>query len=198
MAELIDGGIHQQRTLFEDADVIRNALNLGDLVRREKNRDTLSAARHESSQQVLDADRIESFARLIQDEKLWPPSERQQQGEFGPHSLGKRFNLSIRGQFEVEEELLFDVYAPVRVERTGEVYGLLDGHIPIQRLVFCDVSDSLSHFAVLFRVGNLPSKHLTRASSGFNQTEEHLDRRAFACAVSTQEGGNPITANRQV
>ena len=111
--------------------MIRNPLNLGDLVRGEKNRDPLGGARYESSQQVFNADRVESLARLIQDEKFWMASKRQQQGELGPHSLGKRFNLSIRGQLEVEKKLFLDVYAPVRVKRTGEVYGLFAGNVTI-------------------------------------------------------------------
>src|ERR1700730_11879182 len=77
LAQLVEGSIHQEAAVIENTDVICNALNFRDLMRREKNSHALGRLSNKHLQEMFDSHRIKPFAWLIQDQQFRAASERQ-------------------------------------------------------------------------------------------------------------------------
>ena len=73
-----------ERTLKDDSpfldhdDVIGNLLNLGNLVRREKDRGAIGRLLNQALKHLLGHDRVEPFTGFVKDQKLRMPAQVQE------------------------------------------------------------------------------------------------------------------------
>ncbi len=102
-------------------------------------------------QEFFDTDRIEAFARFVEDEKLRATREGKQEGKLCAHSLGERPHFFLSGKAIFGEQPLGFVGSPVGIEAAGEANQLLDGHVAVERLVFGDVGDTFAQASELSR-----------------------------------------------
>src|SRR6266566_7615114 len=75
LAQLVEGSIHQEAAAVEHTNVICNALNFSNLMRREKYSRALGCLGYQHLQEMFDSHWIKPFAWLVQDQQFRAASE---------------------------------------------------------------------------------------------------------------------------
>src|ERR1700722_20078431 len=198
LPEIVDRRAQPQAAVIEDADVVGDALDFGELMGREEDGHAGCGLRNQLDQKFFDTDRIEALTRFVEYEQLWPSGEGEQQRELGAHSLGERPHFFVNGKAICDEKALRLIGAPIGVEAAGEANQLLDGHVAVEGFIFGDIRDAFAEPGTFGRIRNRVTENRSVAVCRLNHAEKHFDRSALAGAVRTKKRGNAISGPGKV
>src|SRR5579863_7896836 len=85
LLNLVERALKDSAPFLDHDDVIGNLLNLGNLVRREKDRGAIGRLLNQTLKHLLGHDRVEPFTGFVKDQKFRMAAQVQEQSKFGSH-----------------------------------------------------------------------------------------------------------------
>ncbi len=149
-------------------------------------------------QQLLDRYRIQSLARLVENEQLRFARQREEKRELRSHPLGEGANFSLWRELIIREKALRYFGPPVGVKGTRKADELFYRKVCVELLVLAHVRDVAPRFTILLRIVDGLAEEGASSARGMRHPEKHFDRRAFASAVAAKEAGDLLRLYIQV
>ena len=188
LPKIVERTGHHRAAAIDDGDVIGDLVHLGDLMRGEEHGHLpVGHMGHERLENLLGHDRVESRGRLVEDEQLRAPAQRQQQRELRAHAARERLNLPVERQFELAEVALLEVAAPPREQGRREADHPLDRHVVVEILVVADKPGAAPDGHARFvRIGR-QAEDAGVPAGGPRHAEQDLDGGGLAGAVPSEK-----------
>ncbi len=195
---VIERAVDDDATAIHDRDVIRDLLDVGELVRREQNRAAVVAGLlHENPENLFRRGGIEARHRFVQDQELGTGRQRKQQRELRAHAARQLLDGRIGPQLELREIRAREVGPPARIERRREPDQLGHGHPRVEILFLTDEGGATSDLDACSAVVGGKAKDACVAGRRPNHAEQHLDRGRLAGAIASQEPADRAARHAQ-
>ena len=140
--DLRDRSVQLRGAPGEGDQVIADALELGDDVRRQDDGDPfVDDDLHHRVQELTAGERVERCHRFVEQQQLWPLGERKRQRDLSLLAAGELSHLLLRGQAETFDAGRGQALVPVRVELAPVPQRLGDRQVSVQRMVLGDEAE---------------------------------------------------------
>ena len=144
--DLRDRSVQLRGALGERDQVIADALELGDDVGGENDRDPLvDDGLHHRVQELAARERVERGHRLVEQQQPRLLGERQRQRDLCLLAAGELTDLLLRGKAETLDSRGGQLLVPARVELAPVRERLGDRQVPVQRMVLRDEAEPRQH-----------------------------------------------------
>ena len=144
--DLRDRSVQLRGALGERDQVIADALELGDDVGRENDRDPLvDDDLHHRIQELAARERVERGHRLVEQQQPWLLGERERQRDLCLLAAGELADLLLRGKAETLDSRGRQLLVPARVELAPVPERVRDRQVPVQRMVLRDEAKPRQH-----------------------------------------------------
>jgi hypothetical protein len=112
-AQIVECPGHDRASGVDDGDVIRDLVDVGEMVRREEHGQLFRRdVRDDRLQHFFAGRRIETRRRLVEHEQLRATTQRQQQRELAAHAERERVRVLVQRQLERAQVALLEIVPP--------------------------------------------------------------------------------------